>query len=291
LSDLNFRSTCRINSRKEQAMTDPNEAKRTSQVPDVLKDKSSRSSSKRKNRKAGSQETSVLPTLYVRADIAEREVGSLSMEFHMTIRSRVSNLTQKQASMLLSIANARAVHSGVDMTLWLAISYLYNALLKSGHRPEEIWQDKVRRTLLLSELILASISGDWFDLRSYEAIDDETKAVIISTGWLPNDRTLQSWKQHWDLEKYLAIRIVPVERFQERNPNSLAERYSGYTKGYGNDGNVPAPGKTKPSAELDGEEVTDLDIWEQYAVPITELENYQAITNQVLKKTRWKRRF
>jgi hypothetical protein len=111
---------------------------------------------------------------------------------------------------------------------------------------------RIRETLLLSELILTAIRGTWFSFTDREKLPVEVIESIEKSGWLPNVRTFQSWNQHWDLEKFLAIRIVPIETLINRQP-STAERYSGYTKGYGQDGNPPAPHRTHDDP-VDGDE-------------------------------------
>jgi hypothetical protein len=124
------------------------------------------------------------------------------------------------------------------------MEYLQGFLRKTGTDVMYVKNEKMRQTLLLSELVLAAIHGTWLTLGSREELSLETTEAIHATGWLPSARSLQSWKQHWDLEKYLRVKIVPVEYLLERQ-SSTAERYSAYTRGYGQDGNLPAPHKTK----------------------------------------------
>lgn len=173
----------------------------------------------------------------------------------MTVQLKVTSLTPKAASMLLQICNAKAVFQGVDFTLYLAMEYLQGFLRKTGTDPLYVKNEKQRQTLLLSELILASVEGTWLTLGSKEFLHDEVIEKILCTGWLPNERVLQSWKQHWDLEKYLRVKIVPVEMLLERQ-YTTAERYSAYTRGYGQDGTLPAPHRTKDDP-VDGNVVPD----------------------------------
>jgi hypothetical protein len=197
------------------------------------------------------------PTLEMLAYVDLQEsLSTTTMEFHMTIQTRVSNLSPRQASMLLAVAITRAVVNGIDFTLYLSIEYLSNHLRKSGWDTLYIKDERIRQTALLSELIISSVEGNWLNLVEVEEIDLEVRQKIADTGWLPSERTLMSWKQVWDLEKYLKVRIVPVENLMSRTPTT-AERYSGYTRGYGNDGSPPTPGKTRPSSELDGDEVEE----------------------------------
>jgi len=176
--------------------------------------------------------------------------------------------------MLLQICNVRAVYVGVDFTLYLAMEYLQGFIRKTGTDVIFVKNEKMRTTLLLSELILACIRGDWLTLNAYEKIPDDVKESILSTGWLPNERSIQSWKQHWDLEKYLQIKIVPVEYLLERQL-STAERYSAYTRGYGQDGNLPAPHKTKDEP-VDGNENPD-----PPSINLLEFESFVNILNSI----------
>lgn len=203
----------------------------------------------------GSQAVTAAPTLKVLGYVHEAgELSSMSMEYHMTIRTKITDLSTKQASMLLAICSSRALTDGVDFTLYLAMEYLYNFLWRSGTDPLETTSEKVRKTLLVSDIIFSYIRGTWFNLKERERLPEQIIEEVSALGWLPNERTLQSWKVHWDLEKYLEVKIVPVEALINRNKYSTVERYSGYTKGYGNDGSPANPGRTKPTMELDGDD-------------------------------------
>lgn len=171
----------------------------------------------------------------------------------MTIETRVSELSPKAISMLLAVANYRAVHIGVDFTLYLAMEYLYNRLWKFGD-PLEISSERIRKTVIVSDIIFSYIRGSWLNMSEYEYLPKQIREEILSLKWLPEERTMNSWKQHWDLERYLKVKIVPVEALINRQKFSSAERYSGYTRGYGNDGSPASPGKTRPTPELDGDD-------------------------------------
>lgn len=236
-----------------------------------------RSSRKRRKSKqvAG---VSARPTLRVMGYVSENDLlSTISMEFSMTIRPKITDLTQKQRSMLLAVANYRAYLVGVDFSLYLVLEYLYFTLRKVGIDPIHVKEEKLRQTLLSTELILSTVRGDWLNLGDKEELSQEVKQRLANTGWLPTDRQMQSWKQHWDLEKYLVVRIVPIEQQIHRDKLSSAERYTSYTRGYGQDGNLPAPGKTKPTPELDGDD-RDPDPPE---IPLLELDTYIDILNLI----------
>lgn len=221
-----------------------------------------------------SQDRSVRPTLKLLAYVTPSDSVESISEFHMTVRLKVSKISPREASMLLTICNVRACRVGVDFTLYLAMEYLQNFLRKTGTDVLYVKEERIRSTLLVSELILTAVRGSWFTLADYEKLPSEVVAKIEATGWLPSERTIISWKQHWDLEKYLQIRIVPVEHFLERQP-STAERYSSYTRGYGQDGNPPAPHKTKEEPE-DGNSDPD-----PPSISLLEFESYVDILSSI----------
>lgn len=200
----------------------------------------------------GAQELTVLPTLPLLGWVHGENISDISMEFHMTVRTKIERLTERQASMLLMVLVVRAFYQGVDLSLYIAMEFLRNVLVKNGHDLLETRSEKIRQTLMLSETIASYIRGDWINLRDYEQLPDEVREKIWHTGWMPNDRTIQSWKRYWQPEKFIEIRIVPVEHLLERTDRST-EPYSGYTKGYGNDGSPESPQKTRFSSELDGD--------------------------------------
>jgi hypothetical protein len=220
------------------------------------------------------QELTAFPTLkvigYVR--YASENVSDYS-EFHMTIRTKITDLAPKATSMLLAVACYRAVHFGVDIVLYMVLEFLSNGLRKSGVDPITIKSERIRKTVMLSDIILAYVRGRWLNFSDQEKLPKELIDEILNLGWLPNKRTMQSWARHWNLEKYLEARVVPVEALLNRNEYQTAERYTAYTKGYGNDGSPANPGKTKPSPELDGDSTDD----PPPSFSLQEFEEYQTV--------------
>lgn len=196
------------------------------------------------------QPVTIRTTLPVVGWVQEKNPLSISMEFQMTIRSRIEQLTVRQASMLLMVLNVRALAHGVDITLYLSQEFLFNLLVKSGQRPEEVRDEKIRQSVMLAELILSYIRGNWLSFTETEKLPPEVIEKILSTGWIPNEQTLGSWKVYWQPEKFLEFRIVPLETLMKRSGTS--EPYSSYCKGYGQDGHRSRVLKTRYSPELDG---------------------------------------
>lgn len=217
------------------------------------------------------------PTLKLAVWVRESEPVLLIKEFQMTIRANVTNLTTREASILLMVCNVQALRDGLDVTLYLSIEFLYALLTRSSSlKPEDIKDERVRQTCLLADLIMSSFRGEWTQMgERVRIIDREVLEAIRASGWLPDKRTYNSWITHWQPGKWLSVRIVPLDIFLERSGNS--EPYSGYCKGYG-EGTSPGPKKTPYDYELDGEE---------YAEPrppefnLLEVQAYQRILNSL----------
>jgi hypothetical protein len=173
------------------------------------------------------------------------------MEFQMTIRPKVTELSTKQCSILLMVLCYQGIVHGIDIAAYLSMEFLRNRLVKSGQDISEVREESIRKTIFVSETILHWLRGSWLSLADREPLPDEVVQTIVETGWLPSNRTYSSWMQYWVPQKFLEVRIVPLDFLLERS-DSNTERYSGYTKGYGNDGSPASPQVTNYSAELDG---------------------------------------
>lgn len=208
------------------------------------------------NRLVNEPATSPSPTLHMSLWVRERELDSIKTEFQMTIHSKVTNLSDKEASMLLMVCNVQALRDGLDLTLYLSMEYLYAKLTRSGSQnPEEIKEERIRQTALLAHLILSSFRGDWTSLgERIQLLDEQVYRAIADSEWLPDKRTYNSWLQHWRPEKWLEIRIVPLEYLLDRS--TYSEPYSSYCKGYG-EGTSRGPKTTPYDYELDGEEYSE----------------------------------
>lgn len=215
------------------------------------------------------------PTLHMQLWVKETELETIKKDFQMTIQANVTNLSAREASMLLMICNVQALRDGLDVTLYLSMEFLYALLTRSGSlNPEEIKDERVRQTCLLSHLILSSVRGEWTRMgERIKLLDREVLEAISASQWLPTLRTYNSWLQHWDPGKWLSVRIVPLDYLLNRS--SYSEPYSSYCKGYG-EGSSRGPKTTPYDYELDGED---------YAEPkppefnLLEAQAYQRILN------------
>jgi len=215
------------------------------------------------------------PTLSLVAWVKETDLVMIKKDFQMTIRAKVTNLTTKEASMLLMICNVQALQDGLDVTLYLSMEYLYMLLTRSGSlKPEDIKDERVRQTCLLSDLIMSTFRGEWNGMgERVRILDRDVLGAIQASGWLPSKQTYNSWVQHWQPDKWLSVRIVPLDTLLNRT--GISEPYSGYCKGY-SEGSGRGPKKTPYDYELDGED---------YAEPkppefnLLEVQAYQQILN------------
>jgi hypothetical protein len=220
------------------------------------------------------QKLSPPPTLEVRGEVSSSELSVLFMEYQMTIQPKVE-LTGKDASILLMICNVSAVSEGIDFTLYLTLEYLYLYLLKGYKKPLEYPFEKGKQSLLIAELILVATRGLWLSLGEREHLPQKVRQGIIDTGWLPNKSTLLSWMQYRSPQKYFKVRTVRLDSFLENERNS--ERYSSYTKGYGEGGKLSRVQRTPFSAELDG----DSSERETFSFSLIEINQYNYLLNLV----------
>jgi hypothetical protein len=99
----------------------------------------------------------------------------------------------------------------------------------------------------------------------------EVYEAVRDSNWLPDKRTFNSWTAYWKPEKFLEVRIVPLNTLLERD--QFSEPYSSYCKGYGEGGSRTRQ-KTRYDSELDGKE------YEEPLPPeinLLEVEAYQRI--------------
>lgn len=192
----------------------------------------------------------------------------------MTIHTKVSDFSSKQASMLLMVCNVEALSKGIDMTLYLSMEFLYAWLTKSSSiRPEEIKEERHRQSCLLADLILSTFRGEWIGLGDRIQISDrEVRESVIASGWLPTKQTYNSWKQVWTPDRWLEVRIVPLNLETNRRIG-FSEPYSSYCKGYG-ESSSRGPKKTPYDSELDGAEYKDT---EPPEFNLLEVQAYQRI--------------
>jgi hypothetical protein len=192
------------------------------------------------------------------------------MEFQMTITTKVERLSAKQASMLATVVLMDVLEQGVDITGYLLLEYLYS-FLSRNQEVLKITIEKHRRIALILELFLNVVRGTWFSMSERVLLGEQTVKWFTNLDWLPTVRTLASWKNYWQVEKFFQVRIVPLEHLMERSGYST--RYSSYCKGYGDGGHISRVKKTPYDSELDGDG-TDRD---PPGISLLDFEMYQSL--------------
>jgi hypothetical protein len=178
---------------------------------------------------------------------------STSIEYHLTIQITNSSLSRRELSLLLDVLNFQAVYFGANLNMVLAMYELYFKILGNKRNAAEIYESKIRLTLTVSEILLKIFGKDPISLSSEEGfkLTSHPFQKLLKVHGLMSKRTYGSRYRTWRPEKYLKVRIVPVDiQFLKRRDNSV--RYSSYTKGYGESHPSAHRQRTKPSAELDG---------------------------------------
>jgi len=196
-------------------------------------------------------------TLRFSLEVRDKNLANFSSEFQMTIRPLV-NLKPTALSILLKSAVIEACHNGVDISLYMAMFFLLElARSRLLHSQSDREYSHLAQAVCLGELVLLSVGREgWLTLTSRDQVHPNMVKAIAKSGWLPNRRTLNSWRERYAIESFLEMRIVPLEQFLEKEDKTIP--YSSYTKGYHEsgrgyrrDGKVYGEGKTPFDPEID----------------------------------------
>lgn len=193
---------------------------------------------------------STAPTLSLYSEYRHQNTSDFHLEFQMTIQTRIERLSRKQATILSTISIVKAITVGIDIQLYLVQEWLLNFLTKS--KPDFVSRNPYeQRAIQLITLCISLVRGEWLTMDGREKLPPEV-LKLIPREWLPSQRTWESWQSTYRLEKFFQVRIVPLSVLIE-DRTQYSERYSSYTKGYGNGGSTDPVEKTPYSFELDGD--------------------------------------
>jgi len=204
------------------------------------------------------------PALSVKGDEEFHQVYSLNV--NLTIRLRVQEFTRKQATVLAGQALYLVAHEGITLQDWMVLEFLYSFLLGQKQGPLNLKDPKELELALLLKIVL--LSGTWIGLEGKSQLPEDVLFLLKQSHWIPNERTFHSRKDLFRINRYLEVRIVPVDNLLERSKGTT--RYSSYCKGYGEGSSMARPQRTRPSAELDGEQV-DYEKEMSTNIPLTEI--------------------
>lgn len=229
----------------------------------------------------GNGSSARLPSDYSLTNLRVRGIEGKSnlselFDYQLTVRPKVE-LTQFQCSMLLEIKCFEVYKTGIDFVNWLTLEYLFSRLLGSK-KVWEIRDIKQRRVLTLANLILLTTQNSWLSLGEKTDLPKMISNYLEESGLLPSERTFFSRIEYWRPEKFLEVRAVPLDVFLTREERT--SRYSSYTKGYGESSRLGRRLKTRPSAELDGEDEDRPEV----VIPLVEIPNLLVVAMLELRR-------
>jgi len=176
-----------------------------------------------------------------------------SSEYHLTARVTNSQLGPRELSLLTEVLEYQIVHFGINFGMMLALSELYFRLLGNKRCASEVNTGKIRTIVTIAEVLLKTLGTCEYTLDQNKLTPVPSHIKEILSPYLMDKRTYGSRHKSWRPEKFISVRAVPVSTLYERDPHQTSQRYSGYTKGYGESHGNAHRHKTKPSTELDGD--------------------------------------
>jgi hypothetical protein len=179
----------------------------------------------------------------------------ISTEYHLTATIPNKSLSVRDLSLLLDVLNFQIVTYGANFSMVLALSELF-LRISNGRPVDEISDPRLRLTVSVSHILIQSFRQMDIYLNQGQLLQPDPKICELVSPYLMSKRTYGSRFRHWRPEKWIKIVAVPVSILYERSPRQT-NRYSGYTKGYGESHGNAHRKKSKPSYELDGEDVPD----------------------------------
>lgn len=177
----------------------------------------------------------------------------MSSEYHLTARIENSQLSQREISLLAEVLEFQIVNFGANFAMMLALNELYFRLLGNKRNSFELNDGKVRTVCTVAEILIKAFRDLDFSLDMNMRIPVSNPYRELISPYLMTRRTYASRHKTWRPERFIRVRAVPVSALFDRDPSSTSQRYSGYTKGYGESHGNAHRKKTKPNSELDGE--------------------------------------
>lgn len=220
------------------------------------------------------------PTLKVQG--AEEYHMIFQENVNLTISLKVTEFSRKQATLLAGQALYQVSEEGLSLGDWMVLEFLYNYLIGSKREPLEMKNFKELELTLLLKVVL--LSGTFMNLEEKVQLPEDIKSLLTASRWVPNRRTYFSRKVAFQLNKFLYVRIVPIDNFIDRSKGTIP--YSSYCKGYGESSRMGRRQKTRFSAELDG---TQPDILREQALRL-DLFNIQTVMSANLLEIKYKNR-
>lgn len=203
---------------------------------------------------------------------------------YLTVQAKI-NLSKRQLSLVAGLLLSQVCLEGANLNDIILSEYLLSRLLGQKSDPKFL---KERRELEVA-LALQSLIFGFRDLtleNEKREVPEDVKVLIQSSQYVPNRRTTGSWKEKYSLGKFFKVRTVLIDTLLERS--SYTHPYDSYCKGYGESHPSNHKRKTKPSPELDGEQV-DVDKEGSICIPLLSARyyiHYQELEMKYLRKIR-----
>lgn len=217
------------------------------------------------------------PTLGVKG--AELTQFVYSLDVNLTIRLLVSEFSRKQATLLVGQALFEVAQEGLSIGDWMILEFLYSYLLGSKSEPLVLKNPKELELALLLKIVL--ISGTFMGLEGRKELPEDIRSLVLGSKWVPSRRTWSSRKDLYRMNKFIEVRIVPIDNLIERTKGNI--RYSSYCKGYGESSHMGRRQKLRPSPESDG---IPVDLEKEIAVRL-DLYNLPTVMNLILKEIKY----
>lgn len=173
------------------------------------------------------------------------------MKFELTARIANSQWTDRDFSLMLDTLNYEMAKHGVNFEMYLTAEFLLN-LLSNGQSSWSIRNEFVRKTCLTTEIILKDLKGDFIKFGDKMILSEKTLKTLQDGSLIITKRVYSSRRNFFRAERFVTLRAVPLKQHIQRRKDS--ERYSSYTRGYGEGGSASGRKKTRYSSELDGDD-------------------------------------
>jgi hypothetical protein len=172
------------------------------------------------------------------------------MKFNLTARIPNSQWQIKDLSLLLDTLNYEIAVSGCNFNMYLTLELLFT-ILTGTNNPWDVKDERIRITCIATHSILRDLQGEFYQFGDKLILEPRTLKFLRENELIITKRVYGSRKEFYRAERFVEIQAVPIKQSLERRQGS--ERYSGYTKGYGEGGSTAPKQKTRFSTELDGE--------------------------------------
>jgi hypothetical protein len=206
------------------------------------------------------------PRITISVGLQDYKSSSLAEVHVATVLSGRLNSQRKRSItscvLLFDIASRQNVSLGEILLL-----YALYVSLGAGDL-SKLWKEQYAMTVILIEMVIRVMAGQDFETLESEAELPQNMCKHMLK-YLPPIEVIGSWRRDYSPAKVAKFRVGLVDHeFRLEDYTSYArnsDRYTSYARGYADHGGLPAPGKTRPTYELDGEDERAVELPDWYA--------------------------